>query len=345
MPSDSPAPLQPPKSCLIVGGGISGLIAGTMLQRHGINVTLLDKGRGIGGRLATRRIAHPGGGEGVFDYGTQVFTVSDPTVQPWVDDWLQKGIISAVANPLSESPTPGYRGVKSNRSIAQYLANDLDIHTQTRATQFTWQSPHWEIQTASGACFQSNSLIVTAPVPQSLDLLDASQIALPPDLRQRLETVTYQPCIAVLALLEQPSQVPAPGGLSLEDAALAWIACHEKQGISPQGHAVTLLATPEFSKTHWETDDATTAQLLFDRASTYLGSAVITYQVHRWRYSQPQTGFGEPYLALHQPGPLVLAGDAFGSIRAGVTSLNLERAVRSGLEAAHCLSKFDQEAR
>lgn len=42
--------------CIIVGGGISGLIIATLLQRRGMKVTVLDKGRGIGGRLATRRI-------------------------------------------------------------------------------------------------------------------------------------------------------------------------------------------------------------------------------------------------------------------------------------------------
>ena len=48
------------KSCLIIGGGISGLVAGTLLQSQGIKVTILDQGRGIGGRLATRRINFSG---------------------------------------------------------------------------------------------------------------------------------------------------------------------------------------------------------------------------------------------------------------------------------------------
>ena len=69
------------KRCLIIGGGISGLIAATVLRRTGINATILDKGRGVGGRLATRRISHPSYGEGTFDYGAQYFTVSNSIFQ------------------------------------------------------------------------------------------------------------------------------------------------------------------------------------------------------------------------------------------------------------------------
>ena len=65
-------------SCLIIGGGISGLIAATELKRNNFEVTILDKGRGIGGRLATRRIKHSVDIEGIFDYGAQHFTVNNP---------------------------------------------------------------------------------------------------------------------------------------------------------------------------------------------------------------------------------------------------------------------------
>ena len=73
------------KSCIVIGGGITGLITATILQETGIKVTVLDKGRGIGGRLATRRICHESI-EGVFDYGTQYFCVKDAKFQPWIDD-------------------------------------------------------------------------------------------------------------------------------------------------------------------------------------------------------------------------------------------------------------------
>ena len=80
-------------SCLVIGGGISGLIAAQVLQRHRIKVTVLDKGRGIGGRLATRRVNVPEYGQGIFDYGAQHFQVTDIKFQKLLDDWMQVGLV------------------------------------------------------------------------------------------------------------------------------------------------------------------------------------------------------------------------------------------------------------
>ena len=324
-----------PKTCLIIGGGISGLVAGTVLQQSGIPVTILDKGRGIGGRLATRRIHHPIYGEGVFDYGAQFFTVSDPKFQCWVDQWRQHGLVSEWSSQFRQTGDPCYRGIDSNRSIARHLAKDLNVHTQTRVTEVSWNAPHWMVKTEKGSHFQADTLLITAPIPQTLALLNDSAIVLPPTIKHQLENVIYQRCVAVLALLRKPSLIPEPGGLRLTDSPLAWIACNQKKGISPQGAAVTLLTTPEFSQIHWETDNFAIAEKLLKTASPWLGSTVIEYQVHRWRYSQPKTVYGEPYLAVHKPGPLVMAGDAFSFRRTDEPSVNLERAALSGLAAAH----------
>ncbi|MEM7652453.1 MAG: FAD-dependent oxidoreductase, partial [Pseudomonadota bacterium] len=58
--------------CAIIGAGISGLAAADRLRLSGHSVTLFDKSRGVGGRMATRRSDH-----GSFDHGAQYFTVRD----------------------------------------------------------------------------------------------------------------------------------------------------------------------------------------------------------------------------------------------------------------------------
>ena len=323
-----------PQSCLIIGGGMSGLIAGTILQRHGLQVKIIDKGRGIGGRLATRRISHPVYGEGVCDYGMQFFTISDPQVHNWVDEWLQAEIIGEWCGVSERS---SYRGLKSSRSIAQYLAKDLDVLTQTTAVEIRWGDAGWTVRDENNDSFHGDTLIITAPIPQTLAILDRSTIALSSEIRARLDRVTYQPCLAVLALLDKPSKIPAPGGLRLEHPSLAWIACNQQKGISPQGIAVTLHATPEFSQTHWDEDNSAIATKLLTIAAEWLGSTVVAVEVRRWLYSQPQTCYGEAYLAVEEPGLLILAGDAFSIEIAPEPSSHLERAMRSGIESANYL--------
>jgi predicted NAD/FAD-dependent oxidoreductase len=168
-------------------------------------------------------------------------------------------------------------------------------------------------------------LVMTPPVPQSLSLLDSSLIPLPLEVRFSLEQIEYHRCLAILALLEKPSNIPPPGGISLEHNSLVWLGDNHQKGISPEGYAVTLHATPKFSDEYWDSDDAEIAYKLFTAAADCLDSHVIKYQVHRWRYSLPKTFYNEPCLALLEL-PLVMAGDAF-------VAPTIEGAVISGMAA------------
>ena len=297
--------IQGTNSCIVIGGGMTGLITATILQRKGIEVTVLDKGRGIGGRLATRRIDRGEATEAVFDYGTQYFSIEDPKLKPWIDDWLRQGVIKQWF--CSDTDKIRYCGVNGTRGIAKYLAQDLNVHTSSRVVKISYDG-QWSVEIEGDRSYQGDVLVMTPPVPQSLALLDTSEITLPSDIRSSLEQISYHSCIAVLALLEEHSNIPAPGGIALEDESLIWLADNYQKGISTN-HAVTLHATPKFSETHWDSDDAEIADKLFNAASKYL-TTVTKYQVHRWRYSLPKTFYSQPCLTLPQLS-LVMAGDAF----------------------------------
>lgn len=297
-------------SCLIIGGGITGLMIATILQRHNIQTTILDKGRGIGGRLATRRFQAAEDTEGVFDYGAQYFKVANPQFQPWVDDWLAAGVIKEWCQGFQvKDGQPRYMGIKGTRGIAKYLAKDLVVHTSTKVVNLNWQDYQWQVTTEDKQKFQGDILILTPPVPQSLALLDSSNLTLPPTVRTKLDRLTYYSCIALLALLQQPSKIPPPGGLALDTEPLIWLASNYQKGISPQGYAVTFHSTPQFSINNWLENDAVIASKLLT-AADWLDTEIIKYQVHRWRYSLPKTFYPEPYLALPELS-LIMAGDAF----------------------------------
>ena len=329
------------QTCIVVGGGLAGLVAATVLQEAGLQLMVLDKGRGIGGRLATRRIRDDTFGQGVFDYGAQYFTVREPRFQAWIDGWLEAGVVVRWSSGFATKDgrlrgrgEPRYRGLASNRDIAKHLAADLDVHMGTRVVDLSWKRGVWAVRTEVGSLIHSGLLLLTPPVPQSLALLQASSIVLPPALESRLRAVRYESCLAVLALLRGPSEIPVPGGMWGSGEPVAWIADNQKKGISPEAAAVTIHAGPEFSRTHWQADDSVVAGQLFAAAAPWLGSEVVQYQVHRWRYSKPSTLFGESSLYQEKPGPWILAGDAMVAPR-------VEGAFLSGLSAAEAiLSRF-----
>ena len=63
---------------IVIGAGVSGLLAAARCATASSRVVVFDKGRGVGGRLATRRTD-----SGVFDHGAQFFTARDPNSVCW----------------------------------------------------------------------------------------------------------------------------------------------------------------------------------------------------------------------------------------------------------------------
>ena len=302
---------------IIVGGGICGLMAATVLQRQGLRVTVLDKGRGLGGRLASRRLRQ-GDAVGCFDFGAQYFKATDPVFLPWVEDWMAAGAVKVWAEGMptvtGERRHPGvklYRGDPSNRSLAEYLARDLQVMTQVKVTDCHWQENEWQVNCESGQSYSGDRLILTPPLPQSLDLLANSGIPLPTDVRQSLEGIGYDACFSLSLLLEQPSLIPEPGGLWLDGDPLVWIADGSQKGVSPAGYGVTVQAGPLFSKTHLETNTNDVIRLMTAAAEPWLGSPVVASHLHLWRYSHPRNPDVRPFVYGEWPGPVYLGGDGF----------------------------------
>ena len=72
---------------LIIGAGLAGLSAANDLRQAGRKVLVIDKGRGLGGRLAGRRI-----GDATFDHGAQFFTARESRFKAAVEGWIQAGV-------------------------------------------------------------------------------------------------------------------------------------------------------------------------------------------------------------------------------------------------------------
>jgi predicted NAD/FAD-dependent oxidoreductase len=174
-------------------------------------------------------------------------------------------------------------------------------------------------------------VILTPPVPQSLALLDAGNVVLEASIRQRLEVIRYERCFAVLVVLDGPSNVPGPGGFVPETGPLSWIADNQKKGVSALP-AVTLHARDAYSVENWDRDRDAVAQELIACAIPWLGSGVLGYEIHGWRYSRPQETDFDPCVVLEREPPLILAGDAFGGAR-------VEGAALSGWAAAEALAE------
>lgn len=315
----------------IVGAGIAGLTAARNLRSR-CDVIVLDKARGVGGRMATRRI-----GEATLDHGAQFLTTHTGRFAEMVAHWEAEGIaapwFSARVGPRGvEGQRPDaadghtrYRGVHSMNDIAKHLAAGSDVRRQQRVESVSIVDTAWRLR-VSGSETHVDAVILTAPVPQSLQLIEAGQVQLARSNREALEAIGYHPCLAALVPLSGPSGLPEPGAVDPDSGPIDWMADNQAKGVSAS-QAVTIHASAEESRRLWDLPDAEVLSSLVRAAE--LGSPPIAgvAQVQRWRYARPVVSQPERCLAASGLPPLVLAGDAFGEP-------SLEGAALSGLAAA-----------
>jgi renalase len=311
---------------IIIGTGVSGLIAARELQRAGRSVLLLDKGRGLGGRVASRRI-----GAATFDHGAQFITTRDRRFERMLKLAAEAGMTTEWCQGFSATADghTRWRGQPSMTAFAKYLAQGLNIQMETQVIAVKRADESYCIETHSGVQYSASSVVLTPPVPQSLVILEAGEIVIESAMRTRLEAIQYERCIAVMALLNKPSLIPSPGALLPTSGPISWIADNQLKGISSEP-AVTIHANHEFSLAHWDEDRMQSGQRLIDACKSWLGAEVVSYQVHGWRYSKPMQADADPCALVQTSPPLVIAGDAFGGPR-------VEGAALSGLAAAETL--------
>lgn len=314
---------------VIVGAGMAGLTAATELARSR-RVVVVDKGRGVGGRLATRRI-----GEAVFDHGAQFFTVRSDEFASVVSTWVESHVATGwfdhlPANGEEPSEHVRHRGVPAMTALAKDLAGGLDVQTATRVSAVARAGARWRIDLVDGPSLTAAAVLMTCPVPQSLALLDAGSTVLERSDRAALERITYDPCLAALVPLDGPSGLASPGARRGDGEPVAWLADNQLKGVSPVP-AVTIHASGAVSRARFDDDpDAVIADLV---AAAELASAPIPgeSQLMGWRYAQPTVLHDGRCLRIAGAAPLVFAGDAFGEAR-------VEGAFLSGRAAAQTLS-------
>jgi renalase len=329
-----------PFPCIIIGAGLSGLVAARRLQDAGIQPVIVESASSAGGRMASWRLADSVGNctETVtYDYGSQFFTVREPKFAELVSGWSERGIVREWSRGFATGDGsyyadghPRYRGHPTMAAIPEYLAEGLPVFLEHRVVTVSKINSEWAVVTDKGSKLSARSLIMTPPVPISLSLLSAGFFQLPDNVQQSLEKIDYDPCLALMVLTEGPGDFPEPGGLWPLGAPIDWLADNYLKGVSACPGSFTIHAGPEFSQSHWNSDDETICRLLLATAEPWIGSPMKNYRIHRWQYSKPRWIYPDPCLGIKTSTPIVFAGDAFAGPR-------IEGAALSGLAAAEWL--------
>jgi renalase len=323
----------------VIGAGLTGLTCAQHLQQMGYQVVVLEKSRGLGGRLATRRLHHTWADHGLA-YFTQEGTQTAALVQLWRDrgilhPWINQEFVwtDGTLYP-GEVSVQRYVSPVGITAIAKVLAAGLEIWRGQRVEAIaptdnhTWAFTLEPVATERMRELTARSVVVTAPAPQAAALLDPLQSqGIPAEFFSAVQSVTYQANLTAIALYPSARQVDLAQvpwrSVQLNHPQLAWVIVDSskqdssKQDSSKQPHPpqpiVVLHGSTSLSDQFLDTPDLEPAgKLLLEGAATCLLPWLAepeVLQLHRWRYALPQNPRPEACLSTINPLPLVCGGD------------------------------------
>ena len=152
----------------VIGAGMAGLSAAARLREAGVSVSLFEKSRGLGGRLATRRFDG-----GAADLGTAYVTVRDEAFQNVVQQAIFAGQATGWAPIGRTTDEPWIIGLPGMSGLVRGLARDLDVTFLITVERIGSTSEGYVLQTDKGGQGAFDAVIVAIPAPQAEPLLQA----------------------------------------------------------------------------------------------------------------------------------------------------------------------------
>jgi predicted NAD/FAD-dependent oxidoreductase len=286
----------------VVGAGIAGAACAASLQEAGVQVTLFDKSRAVGGRMSTRRAAWSGG-DGTectaeFDHGAQALAARQPRFRAMLARAESAGVVARWQHRVHATwPAPGVReawvATPGMPALVRHLARGVPQRLAQAVQRLHRTAEGWHLVLAGGETAGPFDQVVLALPPAQAAVLLAGHHDRWAD---SLAAVPMAPCwtlMAATADVDWPWDAAEPAR-----GPLAWVARNDRKPgrNTPRGVATWVAqATPAWSAAHLEADPATVTEALRDALQALLpprlaGEPPLAWHhasVHRWRYAVP----------------------------------------------------------
>ena len=281
------------KKIAIIGAGIAGLsIANKLAQNY--QVTIFDKSRGVGGRMATRRNENYH-----FDHGAQFFTAKTDQFQKFCHKAQQDDIITPWQCKLAEinndviintNISEKYYVAKPQmNNLCKYLSKDLPVILQTTILDLNFKNNKWSLiadsknpNLTTEILTNFDGVILAIPPQQALTILPKNFINY--DIVENTKMIG---CFTLMLGLATKLNLSF-NAANVKNSIIQWLAINNSKPQRPNNTALVIHSDNYWAEENIEADPIIIQEKLITHLQKIIPIKIadIRYKsLHRWRYA------------------------------------------------------------
>lgn len=274
----------------VIGAGMAALSAASELSTWS-SVSLFEKSRGVGGRMATRYQ-----GDLAFDFGAQYFTVRDNSFKAFLNPYLESQVVQlwepafvelkngklSSQRQWKDSPAH-YVGAEKMTSLCKALAKDHEVHIETRIIDVQRKDKYWYLtDQEKNTHGPFDWVISSAPPEQTADIF-------PNEFAHAKTLPRYQmsPCYTLMLGFQHPLPISWEVAF-IKHPILSWMSCNHTKPGRPPGSSYVINSTNAWAAKNQTLDIENVMSLMLNELESLIGSQLAHYthiDCQKWRYA------------------------------------------------------------
>ena len=282
------------KNIAIIGAGIAGITLAKKLSADN-QVTIFDKSRGIGGRMATRRTE-----DFHFDHGAQFFTAQTEeflelchnaqraeVVTSWDCRFAE---INAAEISLKNQEKQYFIAKPQMNNLCKYLGQGLDIKLAQQISEINFTQQKWSLKNNNDEIFSDyDYLFLAIPSHQAINLIpkNFNYFAL-------VEQIKMQGCFTLMLGFAEDLGLSFDAAI-VKESIISWISLNNSKSDRPESCALVVNSSNEWAEKHIERDiEILKAQMIqeLNNILPQTKTKILYENIHRWRYANTEARRG-----------------------------------------------------
>ena len=253
---------------IIIGGGISGSYLAYRLKQKNLKVLIIEKSKGIGGRLCTKPV-----GENLVDYGCQYISPKSQTLVELLETLKKKGIVEKINTNQKDIYISPY----GMNKVPQYLSLGTPCITNSLVESIVYKQDFWTVNTQYNV-FNSRFIVLTMPINQVQLLLRNGE---KPYFNYELPNVRYKDFFTATFEGERNNMKTVFD----ETVTLPWICNNTLKGLRNSNNIFTVNFSPKISSMHQKLDSKERILALRKLLEDNQFRKINHLSIHYWKYA------------------------------------------------------------